>query len=227
MDGGTYKALEFIGDGVPGLSIDSRMVLSNMAVEAGAKAGLFAADQMTKEYLGEFGHTINLQPRKETSYQQELSISLSDMKPLLAVPHRVDMVVAVEEKEGLPLDQVFIGTCTNGRYEDLERLAAGVKGQKVTVRTILAPASRRIMEKATESGVLRTILEAGIIVLPPGCGPCLGAHMGVLGEGEVGLSTANRNFKNRMGVGAEYYLSSVATAAARAVAGVITVPGGD
>ena len=227
MDGGTYKALEFIGDGVPGLSIDSRMVLSNMAVEAGAKAGLFAADQMTKEYLSEFGHTIDVQPRKETSYQQELSISLSDMKPLLAVPHRVDMVVPVEEKEGLPLDQVFIGTCTNGRYEDLERLAAGVKGQKVTVRTILAPASRRIMEKATESGVLRTILEAGIIVLPPGCGPCLGAHMGVLGEGEVGLSTANRNFKNRMGVGAEYYLSSVATAAASAVAGVITVPGGD
>ena len=228
MDGGTYKALEFIGDGAKGLTIDSRMVLSNMAVEAGAKAGLFAADKTTKEYLSGFGHSIDVHPPQEnTSYEQELSIDLSGMEPLLAVPHRVDTVVPVKEKEGLALDQVFIGTCTNGRYEDLETLAAGVKGQKVQVRTILAPASRRILERAIESGVLQTILAAGIIVLPPGCGPCLGAHMGVLGEGEVGLSTANRNFKNRMGVGAEYYLSSVATAAASAIHGVITVPGGN
>ncbi len=227
MDGGTYKALEFIGDGAEGLTIDSRMVLSNMAVEAGAKAGLFAADKTTKEYLSAFGHSIDIQPRKNVTYGQELSIDLRAMEPLLAIPHRVDLVVPVKEKEGLPLDQVFIGTCTNGRYEDLERLAAGVKGQKVQVRTILAPASRRVLERAIESGVLQTILEAGIIVLPPGCGPCLGAHMGVLGEGEVGLSTANRNFKNRMGVGAEYYLSSVATAAASAINGAITVPGGN
>lgn len=227
MDGGTYRALEFFGDGVTDLSMDSRMVLSNMAVEAGAKAGLFAADETTKAYLSEFGHRINVHPPRENpAYEQELSIDLSAMEPLLAVPHRVDTVVPVREKEGLPLDQVFIGTCTNGRYEDLERLAAGVKGKKVQVRTILAPASRRIMERATESGVLRTILEAGILVLPPGCGPCLGAHMGALGAGEVGLSTANRNFKNRMGVGAEYYLSSVATAAASAVQGAITVPEG-
>jgi methanogen homoaconitase large subunit len=140
------------------------------------------------------------------------------------VPHRVDTVKPVEEVAGLTLDQVFVGTCTNGRYEDLERFAQIVKGKKVKVRTIVIPASRTVMQRAAETGVLADIIAAGCAVGTPGCGPCIGAHMGVLGEGEVCLSTANRNFKNRMGVGGEIYLCSVSTAAVSALAGKITDP---
>lgn len=144
--------------------------------------------------------------------------------PLVAVPHRVDTVREVEEVAGTHLDQVFVGTCTNGRYEDLARFARIVRGKKVAVRTLVIPASRAVLARAIATGVLADIVEAGCMVMTPGCGPCLGAHAGVLGEGEVCLSTANRNFKNRMGVGGEIYLSSVATAAASAIAGEITVP---
>jgi len=131
----------------------------------------------------------------------------------------------VEEMEGLPLDQVFVGTCTNGRYEDLQRFSAMVKGKSVKVRTLIAPASRSVLSRATESGVLADLVRSGRTILPPGCGPCLSAHQGVLGEGEVCLSTANRNFRNRMGVGGEIYLGSVSTAAASALAGALASPG--
>ena len=138
----------------------------------------------------------------------------------------MDTVAPVTDYSGTPLDQVFVGTCTNGRYEDLERFARIIRGKEVACRTIVVPASRAIMQQAAETGVLADIIAAGCMVCPPGCGPCLGMHMGVLGEGEVALSTANRNFKNRMGIGAEYYLGSVATAAASALKGEISSPEG-
>ncbi len=136
----------------------------------------------------------------------------------------MDTVKPVEDLAGLPVDQVFVGTCTNGRYSDLARFARIVKGKKVAVRTIVVPASAAVLAQAIRTGVLADIVEAGCTIGTPGCGPCLGSHMGVLGEGEVCLSTANRNFKNRMGVGGEIYLSSVATAAASALEGEITEP---
>jgi len=225
MDGGSYKALEFIGNGTSGLSMDDRLVLCNLAVETGAKAGMFYADSTTTEYLARYGLTAAPQVHEPCTYVQELAIDLGDIIPLVAVPPRVDTVRPVHDLAGLPVDQVFVGTCTNGRYSDLARFARIVKGNRVAVRTIVVPASRQVLREAVSTGVLADIIDAGCTVGTPGCGPCLGAHMGVLGEGEVCLSTANRNFKNRMGVGGEIYLASVATAAATALQGEITEPG--
>ena len=223
-DGATYQALEFVGDGVSGLQMDDRLVLSNLSVEAGAKAGLFYADAITREYLKNFGLDAQTQEPEKCTYVQEIDFDLSDIVPLVAVPHRVDTVKPVDELAGLPLDQVFVGTCTNGRYSDLARFAAIVKDKKVAVRTIVVPASARVLSQAIQTGVLADIVEAGCTIGTPGCGPCLGYHMGVLGDGEVCLSTANRNFRNRMGVGGQIYLSSVATAAASALEGELAVP---
>lgn len=224
MDGGTYKALEFTGDGTDLLSMEKRLTLSNMAVETGAKTGLFYADSITREYLLKFGCDSEEQAVPDCTYSDEITIDLENLEPVLSVPHRVDTIAPVEKFSGTELDQVFVGTCTNGRYEDLERFAAIIRGKKVKVRTVVVPASRLVLSRAIRTGVLATIVDAGCAVGTPGCGPCLGAHMGVLGEGEVALSTANRNFKNRMGVGAEYYLCSPGTAAASALSGVITNP---
>jgi len=225
-DGATYQALEFVGDGVRNLTMDERLVLSNLSVEAGAKAGLFYADDVTVQYLRNYGHEVRPQVPEPCSYAQELDIDIGDIVPLVAVPHRVDTVKPVQELAGLPLDQVFIGTCTNGRYPDLARFARYVKGKKVAVRTIVIPASAEVLSETIRTGVLEDIVKSGCTIGTPGCGPCIGYHMGVLGEGEVCLSTANRNFKNRMGVGGEIYLSSVATAAASALEGEITEPEG-
>ena len=225
-DGATYQALEFVGDGVRNLTMDERLVLSNLSVEAGAKAGLFYADDVTVEFLRNYGHEVRPQEPEPCSYAQELDIDIGDIVPLVAVPHRVDTVKPVQELAGLPLDQVFIGTCTNGRYPDLARFARYVKGKKVAVRTIVIPASAEVLSETIRTGVLEDIVKSGCTIGTPGCGPCIGYHMGVLGEGEVCLSTANRNFKNRMGVGGEIYLSSVATAAASALEGEITEPEG-
>lgn len=224
MDGATYRALEFVGEGVTTLSMDSRLTLSNLAVETGAKAGLFYADDVTCRYLKEYGHKVHPQHHDECSYLRELYIDLEDVVPVVAIPPRVDTIKPVADLEGMALDQVFLGTCTNGRFEDLARFAGIVRGKKVKIRTLVAPASRNILTRATESGILQDLLMAGCTVLPPGCGPCLGAHQGVLGEGEVCLSTANRNFRNRMGVGGEIYLASVATAAASALSGSLACP---
>jgi methanogen homoaconitase large subunit len=224
MDGASYQALEFIGDGISSLEMDDRLTLCNLAVETGAKAGLCYADHTTRRYLAGRGREIATQTAEDCSYEQEISLDLSGVVPVVACPPRVDTVRPVAEMEGIPLDQVFVGTCTNGRYSDLATLARGVKGRRVAVRTIVAPASESVLSEAVRTGVLADLVQAGCTVLPPGCGPCLGAHMGVLGEGEVCLSTANRNFRNRMGVGGEIYLSSVATAAASALNGTITSP---
>jgi methanogen homoaconitase large subunit len=227
MDGGTYCALEFIGEGAKSLAMDDRLTLCNLSVETGAKTGMFYADDVTLRYLAAAGQKVRPQVPEPCTYSRELEFDLSDIVPLVAVSPRVDMVKPVKDLAGLSLDQVFIGTCTNGRYSDLARLAKIVKGKKVAVRTIVVPASRAVLEEAIRTGVLADLVGAGCTIGTPGCGPCLGAHMGVLGEGEVCLSTANRNFKNRMGVGGEIYLSSVATAATSALAGEITEPEAD
>ena len=221
-DGATYKAIEFTGDN--DLKMEGRLTISNMAIEAGAKAGLFYADDVTCSYLKKYGKDAVPQKVEDCHYIREETIELDDVEPVLAIPHRVDTIRPVSDLEGTHLDQVFVGTCTNGRYEDLKRFADVVKGKRVKVRTIVVPASRTVLLKAMETGVLKDIVESGAVIGTPGCGPCLGAHQGVLGEGEVGLSTANRNFKNRMGVGAEYYLSSPTTAAFSALKGEITSP---
>jgi methanogen homoaconitase large subunit len=226
MDGATYRALEFTGEGTTALPMDDRLTLCNLAVETGAKAGMFYADDITVQYLKAAGHLVKPQEPEPCRYIQSLDFDLTDIVPVIAVPPRVDTVKPVYDLAGLPLDQVFVGTCTNGRYSDLARFARIVKGRKVAIRTIVVPASRAVLQEAIRTGVLADIVEAGCTIGTPGCGPCLGAHMGVLGEGEVCLSTANRNFKNRMGVGGEIYLSSVATAAASALEGEISVPGG-
>ena len=224
MDGATYKALEFTGEGAGRIPVYGRLTMSNMAVETGAKTGLFYSDEKTREYLKSFGKVAEIQTQCDCSYEKSVDIDLSDIVPMLAVPHRVDNAVPVTDYSGTKLDQVFLGTCTNGRYEDLLSFAKIVSKNKVQVRTIVVPASKDVLKKAVSTGIISDLIEAGCTVCPPGCGPCLGAHMGVLGEGEVGISTANRNFKNRMGVGAEYYLCSPATAAASAIKGEITSP---
>ncbi len=224
MDGASYQALEFIGEGAGAILMDDRLTLCNLAVETGAKAGMFYADEMTVKYLAAAGNSVQVQQTEDCKYTREIEFDLADIVPVIAVPPRVDTIKPVSELSGLPLDQVFVGTCTNGRYSDLARFARIVKGRKVAVRTIVVPASRAVLEKAIRTGVLGDMVEAGCTIGTPGCGPCLGAHMGVLGEGEVCLSTANRNFRNRMGVGGEIYLSSVATAAASALEGEITEP---
>jgi methanogen homoaconitase large subunit len=224
MEGATYRALEFAGEGAAGISMDGRLTLCNMAVETGAKTGLFYADAVTVRYLASYGLAASPQAPEDCRCERTLDIDLADVVPLVAVPHRVDTVREAEDLAGTHLDQVFVGTCTNGRYEDLARFARIVRGRKVAVRTLVVPASRAVLSRAIATGVLADIVDAGCMVATPGCGPCLGAHAGVLGEGEVCLSTANRNFKNRMGVGGEIYLSSVATAAASAIAGEIAVP---
>ena len=224
MDGATYKALEFFGDGVASLSMDDRLTICNLAVETGAKTGMFYADRITLEYLAGFGLIAELQSPEQSVYERELEIDLGDIPSVIAVPPRVDTVRPVHDFTGLTIDQVFVGTCTNGRYSDLARFAHIVKGKKVTVRTIVVPASRAVLAEAIRTGILADIVAAGCTIGSPGCGPCLGAHMGVIAEGEVCLSTANRNFRNRMGVGGEIYISSVATAATSAVEGEIAEP---
>lgn len=224
MDGATYCALEFTGEGAHALPMDDRLTLCNLSVETGAKTGLFSADDVTVQYLAGRGQAVKPQVTEEGRYSRSLRIDLGNVVPLIAVPPRVDTVKPAADLAGLAVDQVFIGTCTNGRYSDLARCAAVLRGKKVAVRTIIVPASRAVLAEAMRTGVLQDLVDAGCAIGTPGCGPCLGAHMGVLGDGEVCLSTANRNFRNRMGVGGEIYLSSVATAAASALTGEITEP---
>lgn len=224
--GATYKAVEFYGNAIEELSMSGRMTLCNMAIEMGAKTGIVPPDEKTFDFLK--GRAANsyeaVYADSDASYVQEVSYDAADIEPQVACPHQVDNVKPVSELEGTHLDQVFIGTCTNGRLEDLEVAAEVLKGKKVAVRTIVIPASRSILLAAIENGTMQTLLKAGVTPSTPGCGPCLGAHQGVIGEGEVCLSTANRNFRGRMGKGGFIYLGSPATAAASALTGEITDP---
>ncbi len=229
VDGATYKALEFHGDTVDAMDMDSRLTMANMVVECGAKVGLFKTDEVTRRFLAERGRKDRfreIKPDEDAEYEKELYFD-ADIEPMVAKPHNVDNVVSVGEVEGTKVDQVYIGTCTNGRLSDIEIVAKMLKGRKVAkdVRLIVAPASREIYLKAMELGYLKVIVEAGGVVIPPGCGPCVGIHMGVLADGEVCLSTQNRNFKGRMGnPNAFIYLASPATAAASAIKGEIADP---
>ena len=229
-DGATYKALEFGGDTVEAMSIPQRLTIANMSVEAGAKVGLFPSDKITHDYLVSQGRGDNyrpLSPDAEARYEKTIHIDVSYLEPTLSKPHTVDNTALVRELKGVKIQQVFIGTCTNGRLEDLAVAAAILKDKKrhPDTRLIVAPASRDVLLQATQAGYIATLIGAGAVSLPPGCGACLGLHQGVLGDGEACLSTANRNFKGRMGnPDAFIYLGSPATAAATAIAGEITDP---
>lgn len=225
-DGANYKAIEYYGSAISELSMSQRMTLCNMSIEMGAKTGIVPPDEKTFEYLkGRAREKFEpVYADKDAKYCREFNIDVGDLEPQIAKPHEVDNVTGVGSLLGTPLDQVFIGSCTNGRFEDLEVVANILAGKHVKVRTIVLPASRSVLIKATESGIIAVLLKAGAIIAPPGCGPCLGAHMGVICEGETCLSTSNRNFKGRMGSGGLIYLSSPETAAASALKGEISDP---
>jgi len=229
-NGATYKALEFSGDTVDSMSMSQRFTIANMAVEAGAKAGLFATDNMTKDYLmsqGRGNHYQSVFPDADATYEQTININVAELEPTISKPHTVDNIALARELIGTKIQQVFIGTCTNGRLEDLAIAANILKGKKrhPETRLIVAPASRQVLLAAIKAGYIQSLIEAGAVILPPGCGACLGLHQGVLGDGESCLSTANRNFKGRMGSPRAFiYLGSPATAAATAITGEITDP---
>ena len=229
-DGATYGSLEFGGDTVSGMSISQRLTVANMAVEAGAKVGLFPADEITREYLsaqGRGGDYQPLFPDADAIYKRTINIDVAKLGPTVAKPHAVDNIASVRELKGTKIQQVFVGTCTNGRLADLEVVARILKGRKhhPQTRLVVAPASRGVLLAAITAGYIDTMLQAGAAILPPGCGACLGLLQGVLADGESCLSTANRNFKGRMGSsGAFIYLGSPATAAATAIKGEITDP---
>lgn len=229
-DGATYMAIEFCGDTIDNIDVSGRFTLANMAVEAGAKTGLIAPDGTTKEYLKRHGRGEKFKEISadgDAEYTKTIEIDASDLVPVVSAPHTVDNVKTVEEATGIKVDQVFIGTCTNGRLEDLQVAAKILKGKKAhpETRLLVGPASRDVYLEAIEKGLITTLVEAGASILPPGCGPCVGVHQGILGDGEVCLSTQNRNFKGRLGnPEGEIYLSSPATAAASAIKGEITDP---
>ncbi len=228
-EGANYKAVEFAGEAVASLSMESRMVMTNMAAEMGAKNGYFEPDALCLEWLRgrarkEF-EVIYSDP--DANYEAIYEYDLSSLEPQVACPHSVDNVKKVNEVAGTSFNQALLGTCTNGRLEDLEMAVRILKGKRINrrIRMLVLPASRQVYLEALKRGWLEILAEAGAVILNPGCGPCLGAHMGVLAPGEVALSTANRNFKGRMGSrDSAIYLASPATVAASALEGQIVDP---
>jgi len=228
-DGATYLAVEYGGEVIASLSVDARFTISNMAVEMGAKAGLMEADAKTLEWIsGRVSRPFTpAVPDPDAEYEDVMEFALDDLTPQVAEPHRVDAVKPVEEMEGTVIHEAVIGTCTNGRLEDLEVAARILSGRRVSpeVRLIVAPASRQVLLEGMEKGIVQRLIGAGAVFVTPGCGPCVGTHNGVPSDGERVISTANRNFKGRMGnANAFIYLASPATVAASAVAGKITDP---
>jgi len=229
-DGATYKSLEFHGNAIKKMNMSGRFTIANMAVEAGAKVGLFAADETTREYLKAEGRGKDFKPLEadtDAVYEKTIRISAGKLEPTVSKPHTVDNTALAKDLKGTKIQQVVIGTCTNGRLEDMAAATEILKGKKSAkgVRLIIAPASRRVLLEAIDTGYIKTFVEAGAMILPPGCGPCLGLHQGALGDGEACLSTANRNFTGRMGNPKSFiYLGSPATAAASAIKGEITDP---
>jgi homoaconitate hydratase family protein len=230
-DRANYKAVEFTGDGAENLSLASRLVLTNMAAEMGAKNGYFPPDKKVFDFLKDRAKAsyLPVYSDPDADYESVLENDLSTLEPQVACPHTVDNVKSVTEVIGTPFHQAVIGTCTNGRLEDLKVAADILRGKTIasSVRVLVIPASRFEYLKALHEGVIEDLVQAGCIFLNPGCGPCLGAHQGILAPGEVALSTANRNFRGRMGSrDSEIYLASPATVAASVIQGKITDPRG-
>ena len=229
-DGANYQAMELTGETTSSLSMGSRLTMCNMGVEMGAKAAIMEADETTRQWLlqqGVQGTVKSVKADANAVYSRTIEFQVGNLEPQIAKPHKVDNVVPVKEAAGTPIHEVVIGTCTNGRLEDLEVAAAILKGKRIVpdMRLIVIPASRSILLEAMDKGVMRTLVEAGALVLTPGCGPCVGVHGGIPADGENVLSTANRNFKGRMGnPNANIFLGSPATAAAAALEGKIADP---
>lgn len=228
-DGAIYKGLVFGGSTIQDMTIDSRMVLTNMAVEMGAKVGIIEPDQKTLDYVktrtSKPLNPVNSDP--DATYEKVVNMDISDLEPQVAVPHSVDNVKSVSEVEDIEINQGFIGSCTNGRLEDLREAAKILKGKKISksVRLIVIPASQEIYLNAINEGLINLLMNAGAIIGNPNCGPCLGGHMGIMADGEACISTSNRNFIGRMGSTKSYvYLASPATVAASALTGKITDP---
>lgn len=227
-DGATYKALEFCGDTIENMTMSERFTLANMAVEAGAKAGLFATDDKTKVFLKERGREEKfrlIQPDEDAVYERVIKIYAEDVPHTVSCPHTVDNTKTAEELKDVKVDQVYVGTCTNGRIEDLRVVANILKGKKINpnLRMLICPASKDVYLKALEEGLISTFVEANATVLPPGCGPCVGVHAGTLADGEICLATQNRNFQGRMGnTNGSIYLASPYVAAYTALRGYIS-----
>ena len=229
VDGALYKSMEFVGDGIKYLTMDDRFTIANMAIEAGGKNGIFPVDDLTREYMKEHSKRpfVEYEADADAEYDEEYTIDLSTLKPTVAFPHLPENTKTIDEVGDVKIDQVVIGSCTNGRMDDLRIAAKILEGKKVAkgLRVIVIPATQQIYLDAMEEGLIRTFIEAGAIVSTPTCGPCLGGYMGVLAEGERCVSTTNRNFVGRMGhVDSEIYLASPAVAAASAVTGKISSP---
>ncbi|MCR5517130.1 MAG: 3-isopropylmalate dehydratase large subunit [Lachnospiraceae bacterium] len=229
VDGALYKSMEFTGEGVASLSMDDRFTIANMAIEAGGKNGIFPVDEKTIAYLKEHGnreYTV-YEADEDAEYDETYEIDLSSLKSTVAFPHLPENTHTIDEIDDIAIDQVVIGSCTNGRIDDLRCAAKILEGRSVksTVRCIVIPATQAIYLQAMEEGLIRTFIKAGAVVSTPTCGPCLGGYMGVLAEGEKCVSTTNRNFVGRMGhITSEIYLASPAVAAASAVTGKISAP---
>lgn len=227
VQGGQYRSVEFAGDTISSLSLDERAVLPNMMAEFGAMNAYLPPDQTIFDYL-EPRRTRDytpLYPDDDAVYEEEYRLDVSTLEPQIALPDQPDNVMAVSQAFGKPVQQAFIGTCTNGRYEDLQAAADVLRGHKVQCRLVVIPASANVLKEATQSGVLATLLEAGATIGTPGCGPCMGNHMGVPAPNEATISSANRNFKGRMGTAdAPIYLASPYVVAASAICGYIADP---
>jgi 3-isopropylmalate/(R)-2-methylmalate dehydratase large subunit len=230
-EGANFKVIEYGGEGIASMPTSGRLTICNMSVEAGATSGIVPPDSETLRYLREVAgveETIPIfRPDPDATYERVLEIDAASLAPQIACPHTVDNVKPIDAIAGTAVQQVVIGSCTNGRLDDIEVAARILSGKKVArgVRMLVFPASGRIYREAMKAGYLMKLMEAGAVVANSGCGPCLGVHQGALGDGEVALSTTNRNFKGRMGnPSAEVYLCSPAVAAASALTGVITDP---
>ena len=229
VDGALYKSMEFVGEGIRYLTMDDRFTIANMAIEAGGKNGIFPVDELTREYMKEHSKRpfVEYEADEDAVYDEEYTIDLSTLKSTVSFPHLPDNTRTIDEVGDVKIDQVVIGSCTNGRMDDLRIAASILEGKKVAdgLRVIVIPATQKIYLQAMEEGLIKTFIEAGAIVSTPTCGPCLGGYMGVMAEGERCVSTTNRNFVGRMGhVDSEVYLASPAVAAASAITGKISGP---
>lgn len=229
VDGALYQSMEFVGDGLKSLSMDDRLCIANMAIEAGGKNGIFQVDEITREYMKD---KVNrpytaYDPDEDAVYAKTYDIDLSAIRPTVAFPHLPENTKTIDEVGDIPIQQVVIGSCTNGRLSDMKTAAEILKGKKIhkDVRAIIIPATQKIYKECIHAGYLDIFIDAGCVVSTPTCGPCLGGHMGILAEGERCVATTNRNFVGRMGhTASEVYLASPAVAAASAITGKISSP---